>query len=242
MQQETGAGELIANLNLGYIILAAVVLTFIRLVLVPSRKPMARSLAELSESLILAGVLVFLIIRPFLLQAFFIPTESMEPTLEGHEAGASMSTNQTYTDTVHDHIFVNKLSYRFRDPDHGDIVVFKAPKSADVDGNYQHENILIKRLIGKPGDTIEVKEGAVWLNRKRLSEPYIREPMVEEQSSQAILAVSEPYTLKPGEYFVMGDNRNHSWDSRFWGVVTRDRIIGKAALIFWPFSRLRLVH
>ena len=90
--QEVGAGELLASLSIGYIVLAAFVLTSIRLILAPSRTPLARSVAELAESLLLAGVLVFLIIRPFFVQAFYIPTESMETTLEGHDAGVNFGT------------------------------------------------------------------------------------------------------------------------------------------------------
>src|SRR5438105_9604558 len=128
---EVGATEWLANLSIGYVVLAAFILTALRLVLVPYRAPFARSVAELVESLIIAGVLVFLVIRPFFLQAFFIPSESMEPTLMGHNAGYNASTNQTYNDSVHDHIFVDKLSYRLREPKRGEIIVFKAEKKAD---------------------------------------------------------------------------------------------------------------
>src|ERR1044071_1209551 len=85
--QEIGATEWLANLSIGYVVLAAFVLTAIRLILVPNRTAVARSIAELVESLIIAGVLVFMVIRPFFLQAFFIPSESMEPTLLGHDKG-----------------------------------------------------------------------------------------------------------------------------------------------------------
>src|SRR2546423_1457790 len=114
--QEIGAQEFLANLSVGYVVMAAFVLTVIRLALVPTRSPIARSVAELVESLIIAGVLVFLVIRPFFLQAFFIPSESMEPTLLGHDSDRPSPTGANYTDTVHDHIFVDKLSYRLRDP------------------------------------------------------------------------------------------------------------------------------
>src|SRR5258706_6345410 len=127
--REVGATEWLANLSIGYVVLAAFFLTVVRLMRVPNRAPFARSVAELVESLIIAGVLVFMIIRPFFLQAFFIPSESMEPTLMGHVQGHS-STNQDYSDTVHDHIFVNKLVYRYSDPHPRDIIVFRAPKEA----------------------------------------------------------------------------------------------------------------
>ncbi len=250
--QEVGAGELLANLSLGYIVLATFVLTAIRLILVPNHGSFARSVSELTESLILAGVLVFLVIRPFLLQAFFIPTESMEPTLQGHEKGFNARTGQNYPNTVHDHIFVNKLIYRFRDPNRGEIIVFKAPKDADIDGGYKNENILIKRVVGVPKDRLLVKDGKLWRNEKPVdeptcaddtkNEPCIKEPMQPYQSGDAKYGVTEELTLGANEYFVMGDNRNASLDSRFWGVVTRDRVIGEASFVFWPFGRVRIVR
>src|ERR1041384_6128051 len=103
--QEIGATEWLANLSIGYVVLAAFVLTAIRLILVPNRTAVALSIAELVESLIIAGVLVFMVIRPFFLQAFFIPSESMEPTLQGHESGYQPGTGRSYSDRVHDHIF-----------------------------------------------------------------------------------------------------------------------------------------
>ena len=241
MQQEVGAGELIANLSLGYILLTAFILTIVRISLAPIKSSLAKSLAELSESFVLAGILVFLIIRPFLLQAFYIPTESMETTLMGHDEGRS-TTGDIYKDTVHDHLFVDKLSFNLRSPRRGEIIVFRAPKRADAEGGYTHENILIKRLISAPGDTIEVRDGEVYVNGVQQNEPYIRDPMERYQRSDANFGVGTPYKLKPDEYFMMGDNRNHSWDSRFWGPVTKDRIIGKASVIFWPFNRVRIIR
>jgi signal peptidase I len=243
---EVSAGELLANLSVGYIVLAAAVLTAIRLVLIPNRTPLARSVAELVESLIIAGVLVFLVIRPFFLQAFYIPSESMEPTLMGHRRGYNSATGQTYPDDINDRIFVNKLIYRFRDPKHGEIIVFRAPREADAAAGPENrepvENVLIKRVIGEPGDTIEVKDGKVWRNGQGLTEPYIKEPMDIDQLGRPDYGVGEPLKLKNDELFVMGDNRNHSNDSRFWGPLKRDRVIGKASLIFWPLSRIRLIR
>ncbi|HXG24954.1 MAG TPA: signal peptidase I [Chthonomonadales bacterium] len=245
---EGGATEVLANLSIGHIVMAAFLLTAVRLVLVPSRGVIARSIAELVESLTIAGVLVFLIIRPFFVQAFFIPSESMEPTLQGHTAGFNPLTNTTYPDTVHDHIFVNKLIYRFREPQRGDIIVFRAEKKADkehFDPHEKVENVLIKRLIAIPGDTIEIKGGKVYLNGKPLNEPYINragQPDAMRDTPHADYAVNGPLKLGPGELFVMGDNRNNSNDSRFWGTLPRDRVIGKAMFIFWPLSRIGFIR
>src|ERR1044071_8662836 len=151
MHQELGATEILANLSIGYIVFAAFILTVVRLALTPSRGAIARSITELVESLIIAGVLVFMIIRPFFLQAFYIPSESMEPTLMGHNVGYGAS-NTRYDDAIHDHIFVNKLIYRLREPRRGDIIVFRAEKKADRSALGENrepvENVLIKRLMG----------------------------------------------------------------------------------------------
>jgi len=264
MPQEVGAGEILANLSVAHIVLAALVLTIFRLLLIAQRAPFAKSIAELLESLLVAGVLVFLVIRPFLLQAFYIPSESMEPTLMGHEAGFNPATNESPPTAIHDKLFVNKLGYHLGEPQRGDIVVFRAPKDADLMAEPEHrapiENVLIKRLIGIPNDTIEVKPDdkgvmRVFRNGQALqeapcnptgsNEPCIKEPMDIPQPPGARFGVLPPYKpLKLGadELFVMGDNRNHSNDSRFWGVLKRDRVIGKAMFIFWPLSRIRVLH
>lgn len=273
---ETGATEFLANLSAGMVVLIALALTIARVFLVRPAlstagsgravagggsgdiSPFARGIAELLESFIIAGVLVFLIIRPFFVQAFYIPSESMEPTLLGHNAGPSPS-GDNHLDTVHDHIFVNKLIYRVAEPQHGDIIVFRAPKNADMEsinrGREPVENVLIKRLIGVPGDTIEVKANTVYRNGKPLNEPFskegivpqgaryvIKEEMEEPRNSNIRYGVGEPLKLGPDELFVMGDNRNDSNDSRYWGVLKRDRVIGKAMFIFMPFSRIRVLH
>ncbi|NLI01170.1 MAG: signal peptidase I [Chthonomonadales bacterium] len=231
--QEVGVTEYLANLSTTTIVIVAAVLTVVRAALVPIRHGLARAVAELAESLIVAGVLVFLIIRPFFLQAFYIPTESMEPTLCGHDRGVSR-TGVTYSDTCHDHIFVNKLIYRLGDPSRGDIIVFRAEKKADAEF-HQNENVLIKRCVAIPGDTVEIKRDdagdvRLFINGKAVHEPYTMEPM--EERLQAAYGTQGPLTLGRGQYFVMGDNRNNSNDSRFWGTVPRERIIGKATAVF----------
>ena len=264
---DTGASELLANLKLEHIVLIALTLTILRFILLMIRpkqgeKPSgshawARGIAEMLESFIIAGVLVFLIIRPFFVQAFYIPSESMESTLMGHDAGSNSETGSSHEDTIHDHIFVNKTIFRFSDPQHEDIIVFKAPARADQESlnknEPQKENILIKRLIGVPGDHILCKESivmskgkkvkayAVWRNGKQLDEPYIKEPMDANQSPGAIYGVDKEIVLGPNQLFVMGDNRNNSNDSRYWGLLERNRVIGKANLIFFPFNRLRII-
>ena len=255
--QEVGAGEILANLSVAHIVLAAFVLTVIRFALVPIRAPIARSVAEMIESLLVAGVLVFMIVRPFFMQAFYIPSESMEPTLMGHEAGFNHRTGESPPTAIKDKLFVNKFTYLIGEPKREDIVVFRAPKAADFETEHTHENVLIKRLIGIPGDTIEVKPDEAGVtrvfrngtavnepvcNKDASNEPCIKEQMLNPQPDGAAFGVTSPLKLGPGELFVMGDNRNFSNDSRFWGVLKRDRVIGKAAFIFWPLGRIRIVR
>ena len=273
---ESGVTEALANLSVGSVALIALVLTVIRLLLLNPLRPSVpgkaielpssiRAVAEVFESLIVALVLVFLIIRPFFVQAFYIPSESMEPTLLGHDPTATGL--YPHDDSVHDRLFVNKLVYRYSEPHHGDIIVFRAPKEADMEnpakGLPPVENVLIKRCIGLPGDTIEVKKdgdhSAVWRNGEKLIEPdiatqkdvaapyHINKPMDEPQPQQAHFGVDQydgPHILKlgPDELFMMGDNRNDSNDSRYWGPLKRDRVIGKAAVIFFPLNRIRMIH
>ncbi len=261
---ESGASELLASLSVPIIVFGLLALTLLRLALlswkvtIPGRPvkthPLTRSLAELLESLLVAGALVFLLIRPFFVQAFYIPTGSMEPTLHGHDPGRDTVTGVEYTDSVHDHIFVNKLAYRRGRPQHGDIIVFKAPQEADVEDKYLQqplkENILIKRCIGLPGDMIWIHDGAVYRKEPgqadftKLIEPYLdpKLPMDNPQPPEALFGTRGALTLGPDQYFAMGDNRNNSADSRFWGTVERKRILGKCSLIFFPFSRIRITH
>jgi signal peptidase I len=121
--------------------------------------------------------------------------------------------------TLHDDQFlvVNKLGYRLYEPRRGDIVVFYDPNSGD--------RKLIKRIIGLPGETIEFQEGRVLIGGQEVPEPYLAEP---GQYSRA------PSRIPEGHYFVLGDNRNNSSDSRSWGMLAGDRIVGKAWISYWP--------
>ncbi len=251
--REMETGEWLAEVNFGFLVAVFLILTLIRLAaLRGSKESPGRSIAELCESLLTGGTLVFMIIRPFLFQAYFIPSESMEPTLMGHGRGVS-STGVDYSDSVHDHLFVNKWGYRIGNPAVGDIAVFKAPKAADFEHGHSLENTLIKRVVGVPGDTIYLlptssRDHCILIrNGIPVDEPFINEPMRFPQPDAnedgvATNATTRPFTLGPGQYFMMGDNRNHSNDSRYWGIVTRDRFVGVAAFRFWPFSRIGLIR
>jgi len=198
--------------------------------------PYRPGMLELLDSGLIAFALVFFIIRPFAVQAFYIPSASMEPTLLGHDKGkfVAIAPGEVYTNTVHDRILVNKFIYRLRVPGRGDIVVFRAPPDALTIPN-DHTDY-IKRVVGLPGVEVEIRaDEGVFINGRKLDEPYIRDGY----------QVDYPYgpiRLHRGQYFVMGDNRRDSNDSHKWGPLDGNRILGKAMLIFWPPGRLSLVH
>jgi len=204
-----------------------------------------KGLIELVDSGLIALVLVFFIIRPFIVQAFYIPSGSMEPTLYGSDTGG-------------DRILVCKWLYRFRDPKRQEIVVFNAPPEADDAIRLGQSKDFIKRLIGLPGDTVEVKSGSVWVNGEKLSEPYIKEPpnyqmkiidgrvySIEQYMTDPSITHKVQNTpagkIPEGKYLVFGDNRNNSNDSHKWGLLDRDRVLGRAMFIFWPLNRIRLL-
>ena len=175
--------------------------------------------------LVLPFLVILLLSAP---HAYAIPSAGMEPTLKGEDSPMA------------DRILSSNWDYRFHPPHFGDMVVFLAPKKADAESAYkgvpQKENILVKRIIGLPQDTILLKEArirwngheeiayAVFRNGVQLDEPYIKEPMETPQPS-AIYGVNKPIKLGTDEYFVMGDNRNDSNDSRYWGPLAANRVI-----------------
>ena len=168
-----------------------------------------KGFGELVEGLLFAWVVVFLILKPFFMQAFFIPSESMVPTLQ-----------------IHDRLLVAKVPFWWRGPARGEILVFKAPQSADKDGVQRD---YIKRCIGLSGETLEVRAGKVFINGSKLDEPYTAEDSRNDFG---------PIVIPAGHYFMMGDNRNLSADSRFWGPLDRNRIVGRAWIRFWPLDKI----
>ncbi len=150
-------------------------------------------------------------IRQFVAEARYIPSGSMEPTLQ-----------------VNDRLIIDKLSYRFNSPQRGDIVVF-APTEALEKQNFH--DAFIKRVIGLPGDKVKVRGGRVYINDKPLREDYIGQkqiPQYEWPTDKDVEVVPQD------SYLVLGDNRNNSYDSHYWGFVPRDKIIGRAVVRFWP--------
>jgi signal peptidase I len=189
--------------------------------------------AELPVLGLVAFVLA-LLLKTFLIQAFYIPSESMVPTLE-----------------VGDRVLVNKVVYSLREPERGEVVVFREDELLGPDDRSVGERILdsltsglgappserdfIKRIVGLPGETVEVRDGVVFIDGRPLSEEpaeeggYLLEPDVSNFG---------PVTVPEGEYFMMGDNRRRSADSRSeMGTIEREELIGRAFVVIWPITR-----
>lgn len=294
-----GITDKLANLSYPAVLAIMAVLLLARYALRNQDNPLLKSVSEICESLAVAMGLVFLIIRPFIVQSFYIPSPSMHPTL-----------------IESDRLLVNKFIYRFREPRKGDIVVFKCPPNADRDHVIKD---YIKRVIAVPGDTVRItppmillgetqpdpaevraairysmelpadakvkfiKDGAivddkkiaaseiakamnftantkvritpgeVFLNGKLINEPYIAEDpnsLYPDESNMIGFSQSDivndhgnrAVKIPEGRLLVMGDNRNNSNDARFWGLLDRKRILGKAMFIFWPLNRIRWIN
>ncbi len=176
---------------------------------------------EYAESIIIA-ILIALFIRAFIVQAFKIPSGSMEPTL-----------------LIGDHLLVNKFAYGiklplvdqkvlvFNEPEREDIIVFIFPKDKSKD--------FIKRVVGVPGDTVEIRRKKIYINGKIWHDSH----GVYRDSEVTSLVPRDnfgPVVVPPDQVFVMGDNRDHSYDSRFWGFVPFDQIKGKAWILYWSWD------
>jgi signal peptidase I len=184
---------------------------------------------EYFESIVIAVILA-LFIRTFVVQAFKIPTGSMENNL-----------------LIGDHLLVNKFVFGPTETSlertllpigtikRGDVLVFKYPVEPDRD--------FIKRVIGLPGDTVELREKKVYINGKPLDEPYVHflqppggESELHEVTSFDVRERYGPVTVPANQYFIMGDNRDNSQDSRYWGFMPRENVKGKALLIYWSYE------
>lgn len=286
--------EKIANMPIHIVLIIIAVLILLRFILRKNEHPFAKSIGETSWSLAMAMALFFLIIKPFVAQAFYIPSGSMRPTL-----------------LEKDQIMVNKFIYRVSDPKFGDVAVFLAPADA-LDGI--HEVDFIKRVIGVPGDTIKLVPGYVQVGNIQLSHSELRaklarfspdkyevrirlakdhvdvsgmkiskgelaaalhttedkikivpgvlyrngvpvdEPYIAEDSESPFPTTSTPsewlvfdeknglqIKIPEGKYLMIGDNRNFSHDSRYWGLLDRNRIKGKAMFVWWPIERIHAI-
>ncbi len=177
----------------------------------PPKKGLTANILELLMLVLIAFALAWLI-KSFVVQPFFIPSASMEPTL-----------------IPRDHVLVNKFIYRFQEPNYGDIMVFAYPPDPTKD--------YIKRMIGKPGDKIRLEDGVLYRNGDKVEEGYRQRPL--EMSDYP--GDGGEALVPDGHYFMMGDNRANSADSRVWGYLPEANIVGKAFVVYFPFDRLRTV-
>lgn len=169
-------------------------------------------------SVIAGAIVLALIVKVFLLQAFYIPSPSMYPTLK-----------------VGDRVLVNKLSYHLHDVNRGDVVVFERPPSEEASTIPD----LIKRVIGLPGDSITFQNGHVFVNGEQLDEPYLPAGVTTTaEFAPNRCTVEAPCLVPPGDVWVMGDNRNDSKDSRYFGPIEQKTIVGRAFVVVWPLDRI----
>jgi signal peptidase I len=173
----------------------------------------------------LAGaILIVLALKAWVVNPYRIPSSSMEPELhcaqpaDGCQAGTS------------DRVLANRFIFHFRDPKRGEVVVFETPPEAQrrcgAGGTF------VKRIIGLPGETVSERDGVIFIDGKRLDEPWVR----PERRSTG----TGGWVVPPGHYFMAGDNRRNSCDSRVWGPVSRENLIGPVFAIYWPVTRISL--
>jgi signal peptidase I len=176
---------------------------------------------------IVGAIAIVLAIKAWVVNPYRIPSSSMEPTL--HCARPGPDCEASYSDRV----LACRFCFHLWSPHRKDIVVFKTPPLAAV--RCGAGGTFVKRLIGLPGDTIhEDSKGFIWVNRKKLDEPYI-EPLRRQEDSAHY---DKTWHVPPGDYFFMGDNRGSSCDSRAWGPVPKGNLIGLVFATYWPPSRI----
>jgi signal peptidase I len=169
------------------------------------------------------AVLIVLALKAWVVNPYRIPSSSMEPTL--HCARPATGCEAHFSDRV----LANRLVYHFREPRRGEIVVFKTPPLARL--RCGAGGTFVKRLIGLPGEHLSERNGYVYVDGKRLAEPYIHADRRDQEAPRS-------WTVPKGDYFFMGDNRRESCDSRMWGPVPRANLIGEVFFVYWPPNRI----
>lgn len=161
--------------------------------------------------IVLISLVIIVPIRAFIVQPFTVWGNSMTPTFDSG-----------------DYLFINEIGYRLSAPERGDVIIFKPP--------HDDKRFFIKRIVGLPGETLKIEGGKVWAGQDDESLELLSENYVSVETVGSI-----NISLREDEYFVLGDNRRASSDSRAWGVLDRDRIIGKAWIRAWPFNKFEVI-
>ncbi len=149
----------------------------------------------------------------------YITSGAMEPTLH-----------------INDRVIVDKIKYKSQDPRRGEIIIFYPNKTLLAQ---DFKDVFVKRIVGLPRERVEIKNGGVYINKILLKESYIsnNNSTTVDVCTEGTAFLAKAITIPQNQYLVLGDNRNNSYDSRCWGLVNRDKILGQATKIFWPFSR-----
>ena len=180
------------------------------------KKPKWQAISEFFWEMVRVAIISLAIILPvryFLIQPFYVKGASMEPNFYDHE-----------------YLIIDEISYRFNEPQRGDIVVFKYPKDP--------KQYFIKRVVGKPGEKVKIQDNSVYINGTRLNETYLPENI---ETVLPLRGYGE-VTLGSDEYFLLGDNRGQSLDSRIFGPVKREFIVGRTWIRGWPFNRVTVFN
>jgi signal peptidase I len=178
---------------------------------------------------IVGALLIVLALKAWVVNPYRIPSASMEPTLHCAKPAPGCEADRS------DRILVDRLIYHFRDPKRREIVVFNAPRRAAL---ICQSGVYVKRIIGLPGDRWEERDGYVYIDGKRLDEPYVKPDRRDHENVQLSDLLPNATVIPKDRYLMMGDNRAESCDSRRWGLVPRKDLIGEVFLTYWPLSRI----
>jgi signal peptidase I len=196
--------------------------------LFPNLTRRQRSILDWALTIVFA-VLIVLGLKAWIVNPYRIPSASMEPTLHCARPGDDCEAGSS------DRVLANRFIYHFRDPKRREIVVFNAPERAAL---VCEKGVYVKRIIGVPGDRWEERDGYVYIDGKRLNEPYVKAERRDHESLELSDILPGATVIPHGKYLMMGDNRSQSCDSRRWGLVPRSAIIGEVFLTYWPLGRI----
>ena len=172
---------------------------------------------------IVVAVVVVLAVKVEVANPYRVPSASMEPTLHCARPADSCLAGRS------DRVIANRFIYRFRAPERGEIVVFDAPAKTKQECN--EGGTFVKRIVGLPGEVVSERDGVVYIDGRRLDEPYVVPSLRDDRTE-------EWPRIPTDHYFMLGDNRSHSCDSREWGTVPRESLIGPVFLTYWPLNRI----